>query len=56
MLITFILLSTILFIFFALVWNMETLPNAILRVFFVIMSIWGVALLINNPSLFLVNG
>lgn len=56
MLITFILLSTIMFTFLAIVWSRNHLADAVIKVAFILMSICGIGIMINNPSLFLVSG
>lgn len=54
MMITFVLISTLVFGLLALAWVKDNGLDMILKVFFALLTIWGVGLIINNPQLFLV--
>lgn len=54
MLITFVLIATIIFIGFAIIWNTSDGFNVLIKIMLIAMSLWGVGIILNNPNLFLV--
>lgn len=46
----FVLIVTILFLFFGIIWTRSTFGNAILKVFFYVMVAWGVYILFGPAS------
>ena len=52
MLITYVLLMTVFTLGLSLLWSTDTIANTLFRVFLVIMTVWGIGLMINNFQLF----
>lgn len=54
MVITFVLLAAIIFGFLGMIWERDTLLNAVIKTVFLVMTVWGVGIILSNSHLFLV--
>jgi hypothetical protein len=54
MLITYILLATVAFVILAFAWSHGSLLDLVIKVFFIVMSVWGLGMVLSNPDLFVI--